>query len=392
VNAGRDGALTAELVALRRHLHAHPELSWHETATTAEVAGRLRAVGLDPQVCDGGTGLVCDVTPAAGPTADGVVVLRADLDALPVQDAKDCAHRSQVDGVAHACGHDVHTVAVLGAALALAARRDELRRTVRCVFQPSEEAPPSGARFMIDAGALDDAVAVFALHCDPRLDAGRVGLRSGAITSAFDQIVVSLEGPGGHTARPHLTVDLVTAAARVAVDLPAALARRVDTRSGVNLTFGALHVGDAPNVIPTHAELRGTLRTLDRQVWQDAETLLGTLLGEIVAPYGARHELTVHRGAPPVVNDASTTAIVRDVAVGAFGPDAVAEAEQSLGGDDFAWFTERVPGTYVRLGVRTPGLPTAPDLHADDFDVDESAIGVGVQVLAGAALAVSQRD
>ncbi|MCC7077246.1 MAG: amidohydrolase [Acidimicrobiia bacterium] len=377
-----------ELVAFRRHLHAHPELSWQEHETTRDVAQRLAVMGLDPVTLDGGVGVICDMP---GSRAGRTVVLRADLDALPIQDAKDVPYRSLVDGVSHACGHDVHTSIVLGTALTLRHLTThaglELPGTVRFVFQPAEESIESGAQRMIESGALDDATAIYALHCDPRLAVGRVGLKAGAITSAFDALTIRLTGPGGHTARPWMTADLVTIAARVAVDLPAGLARLLDMRGGVNLTFGRIAAGDAPNVIPSHAELRGTLRAIDRDVWTDAPATVKRLLEAIVSPYGADWDLDYMRGSPPTDNDPKATAVVAEAARAVLGPDAVADTEQSLGGEDFSWYLERVPGCYIRLGVRTDGDSSPPrDLHADTFDVDEACIDVGVALLTQVAL------
>ena len=219
------------MVVLRREIHAHPELAWHELRTSALVTHELRRAGLSPTPLPTGTGLVCDVVgDGHGPT----VALRADLDALPIDDEKDVPYRSSVPGVAHACGHDVHTAVVLGAGLGLArlAAAGELLGRVRLVFQPAEEVVPGGALAALAADALGGARRVFALHCDPRVDAGSVAVRAGPITAAVDSITVRLSGPGGHTARPQLTVDLVSALADILVRTPALLSRRVDPRAG----------------------------------------------------------------------------------------------------------------------------------------------------------------
>jgi amidohydrolase len=208
VNLDLDGFLArheAELIHLRRHLHAHPELGREERESTALVARRLEAEGLRPRLLPTGTGLVCDVGAGPGP----LVALRADLDALPLQDEKHVPYRSTTPGVCHACGHDVHTAMLLGAGLALAGQAERLPGRVRLVFQPAEERVPGGALDVIAAGMLDGVAAIFALHCDPKLDVGRLGVRVGAVTAASDSIEVRLTGPGGHTARPHLTADLV---------------------------------------------------------------------------------------------------------------------------------------------------------------------------------------
>jgi len=374
-----------ELIAFRRQLHAHPELSGEEHATTDLVSSRLQIAGLEPRVLTRGTGLLCDLD--TGTSTGPVVALRADLDALAMHDDKDVPYRSQVDGVAHACGHDVHTTVVLGAGLALARltrERDRLPGRVRLVFQPAEESARGGARDVIADGGLVDVGACFGYHCDPRLDRGTIGVRHGAITSAADLVEITLHGPGGHTARPEQTVDLVTVAARVVSELPGLLRERV---ADLNLVFGAIDAGDAANVIPTTAVLRGTVRSRDRDAWARAPEALEIALDEIVGPTGASVEINHERGVPPVVNDPAMTEVFAAGARSVVGRDAVVTMEQSAGADDFAWYLQRVPGSYVRLGVHDPSSHGPRlDLHAGTFDVDEGAIEVGIRVLVTATL------
>ncbi|MEU2621308.1 M20 family metallopeptidase [Streptomyces sp. NPDC007157] len=379
--------LHAELVAFRRDLHMHPELGNQEFRTTAAIKERLEKAGLRPRVLSMGTGLICDI----GPEADGlpVLALRADIDALPIPDMKtECVYRSTVPDRAHACGHDVHTAVVLGAGLVLADLhgRGLLPRPVRLLFQPAEEVLPGGAADAIGSGALDGVGRIIAVHCDPRVDAGRIGLRTGAITSACDRIEVALDGPGGHTARPHLTTDMVTAAARVAVDVPALIARRVDSRSGLAVTWGRIESGHAPNVIPQHAELSGTVRCLDLAAWRQAPDVVHAAIDEVATLHRAKSEINYVRGVPPVVNDPVITELLRDAMTARRGTDSIETTEQSLGGEDFSWYLEHVPGALARLGVRTPGERTVRDLHQGDFDADERAITVGVELFTAAAL------
>ncbi|MGW3235449.1 M20 family metallopeptidase [Streptomyces olivaceus] len=386
-------ALRAELVAFRRDLHMHPELGNQEFRTTAAIKERLERAGLKPRVLPIGTGLVCDIGTGtdSGQWSGGprMLALRADIDALPIPDTKsECAYRSRVPDRAHACGHDVHTTAVLGAGLVLAALHEQglLPRPVRLVFQPAEEVLPGGAADAIEGGALDGVRRILAVHCDPRVDAGRIGLRVGPITSACDRLEIALDGPGGHTARPHLTTDLVTAAARVVTDVPPLVARRVDSRSGLALTWGRVESGHAPNVIPQHAELAGTVRCLDLDSWRQAPDLVVGAIDEIANLYRAKSEITYVRGVPPVVNEVTSTELLQAAMVARRGTDAVEGTEQSLGGEDFSWYLEHVPGAMARLGVRPPGERTVRDLHQGDFDVDEHAITVGVEVFTAAAL------
>jgi amidohydrolase len=381
----------SELVAFRRHLHAYPEPSYEERETTDLIAQRLSAAGLKPKVLDDGCGLLCDI---GGSDHDGaperVVALRADIDALCMDDEKDVPYRSKRPGVAHACGHDVHTTIVLGAGLALTELFERTDRfgpaRVRLIFEPGEEALPSGALRMIEAGALDDVSAVFGVHCDPKLDVGRVALRTGALTSATDLLDLVLHGPGGHTARPGVTVDLVRVAGRLAAELPDLVQARSDPHNML-LVFGMLESGHAANVIPAHAHLRGTVRTPDRGVWREAERYVEDALAELVRPTGASWTLDYQRGIPPVVNDAGETERLRRIARQVVDPDDVVEAPQSMGGDSFAWYVEQVPGSFARLGVhgRDGGGPRL-DLHSSTFDVDERAIDLGVELLTLAAL------
>src|SRR4051795_7292556 len=371
------------LVAFRRDLHAHPELGGHEFRTTERIAAELATAGLVPRTLPSGTGLICDIgdMPAS-------VGLRADLDALPIVDGKQADYRSTVDGVCHACGHDVHVAVVVGTAAYLArlAAAGDLRRGVRLLFQPAEEVLPGGALDVIAAGGLDGLERLYALHCDPAIPVGRVGLRVGAVTSATDQVEVRLHGPGGHTARPHRTADVVAALGELVSRVPGILARRVDPRAGVNLVWGEIHAGQAVNVIPRSGVAAGTLRMLDRHVWESVPALLAATVRDVVAPYGVEVEITHTRGVPPVVNDALPVAELHAAATTMLGEMAACDTEQSLGGEDFGWLLEKVPGALARLGVRTPGALDAADLHQPTFDVDERCIGVGVRLLVGVCL------
>ncbi|MFJ4277950.1 M20 family metallopeptidase [Streptomyces massasporeus] len=384
-------ALRAELIAFRRDMHMHPELGNQEFRTTAAIKERLERAGLKPRVLAVGTGLVCDIG-IEGDHWDGgpsMLALRADIDGLPIPDTKtDCPYRSTVPDRAHACGHDVHTTVVLGAGLVLAElhRQGALPRPVRLIFQPAEEVLPGGAADVIKCGALEGVGAIIAVHCDPRVDAGKIGLREGPITSACDRLEIGLDGPGGHTARPHLTTDLVTAAARVVTDVPALVGRRFDSRSGLAITWGRVESGHAPNVIPQHAELSGTVRCLDLEAWRQAPDVVVAAIDEIANLYRAKSEINYVRGVPPVVNEPGVTELLREAMIARRGVESVEGTEQSLGGEDFSWYLEHVPGAMARLGVRTPGERQIRDLHQGDFDVDESAITAGVELFTAAAL------
>ncbi|WP_247829127.1 amidohydrolase [Arthrobacter antioxidans] len=373
--------LLDELTGIRRDIHRNPELSFKEHRTTDLLVARLRQAGLVPQRLVG-TGVFVDV--GEGPLRLG---LRADIDALPIIEETGLTYASASTGVTHACGHDIHTTVMLGVALVLADldREEPLPGRVRIIFQPAEEMMPGGALDVIDQGVLTGLPRILALHCDPRIDVGLVGTRIGAITSASDTIRVELSGRGGHTSRPHLTEDLVFALASIAVNVPAVLSRRIDVRSSVSLVWGQIHAGSAPNAIPAHGYMSGTLRCLDADAWKAAGELLDRAVREVAAPFGVTVKLEHTRGVPPVVNQEAETGLLEAAARAELGPGAVVLTPQSMGGEDFAWMTQEVPGAMMRLGTRTPGGETY-DLHRGDYRPDERAIGYGIRVMTAAAL------
>jgi amidohydrolase len=375
-------ALEDDLVALRRELHAHPELAWQESVTTALVAERLEKAGLEVKLLPK-SGLIAELGAADGP----LIGLRGDLDGLPVDDRGGEPWASTVPGVAHACGHDVHTASLVGSGIALAEAHasSPLPGRVRLLFQPAEEVMPGGALEVIAAGALEGVRHVYGLHCDPSIDVGKVGLRVGPLTGAADALTVRLTGGGGHTSRPHLTEDLTYALGKLVTDLPGALSRRLDPRAGASLVWGLVRAGSAKNVIPAAGEAAGTLRMLDAVAWADAEDLVRELIAQILAPYGVGAEVTYVRGVPPVVNEPGATGLLDGAVRAVLGEDGAVSTQQSLGGEDFAWYLEEVPGAMGRLGTRTPGGRTY-DLHQGDLHIDERAIGVGAKVLAAAVL------
>ncbi|MDY6054485.1 amidohydrolase [Micrococcus sp.] len=384
--------LEEAVVTLRRDLHRHPELSFEEYRTTDRIVEILTEYGLSPVRLEG-TGAYVDV--GEGPL---VLALRADIDALPVEEETGLPYVSVNDGVAHACGHDMHTAVMLGTALTLArilrgatpdpALRelaDRLRGRVRVIFQPAEERLPGGALAVIRQGVLDGVPRVLAAHCDPHFDVGTIGTRIGAITSAADTVRITLTGRGGHTSRPHLTEDMVFALSQIAVNVPAVLSRRIDVRSAVSVVWGQIAAGSAPNAIDNTGYLAGTMRCLDVEVWEEAGALLDEVVTQVAAPYGVQVQLEHIRGVPPVTNTEAETTLLENAARRELGPRAIQLTPQSMGGEDFAWMTQRLPGSMLRLGTRTPGGATY-DLHRGDYAPDERAIGIGMRVFTAAAL------
>jgi len=380
------GALNERLIAIRRDIHAHPEIGNHEHRTTALIVDHLERAGLVAKVLPVGTGAYCDVLPGGFDDSSGLVGLRADIDALTIPDGKTVDYASKNPGVCHACGHDVHTAILLGVGVVLSRLRDLdlLPRGVRLIFQPAEETSPGGALQAIEGGVLHDLTEIYALHCDPRTDVGQIALKVGPITSSVDQVNIVLSGTGGHTSRPQLTQDIIGALGALATMTQLLLSRRIDPRSGVSLMWGSVHAGSVANAIPRTGEIVGTLRALDAEGWQLAKQLIPELATEIVRPFGVEVDVVVTDGVPPAVNHARGVRRLARAAEETVGPDSVTATEQSLGGEDFSWMLQQVPGALGRLGVRTPG-EICPDIHQPTFVVDERCIPVGLKVLAEVA-------
>lgn len=396
--AGADSAaaeiiseLESALIDFRRDIHRHPELSWQEVRTTEQIAAALQQAGLMPQRLPESTGLYVDIGAADAPIA---AAFRADIDALPLAETTGLDYASATQGVTHACGHDIHTTVMLG--LALTCQRLHQRRAlgarVRVIFQPAEEQLPGGALEVIREGILEPVPQVFALHCDPKLAVGEVGTRIGAITSATDVVRINVTGSGGHTSRPHLTQDVVGALGHLSTVVPALLSRRLDPRSGISLVWGHIQAGSVANAVPAAGTLHGTLRVLDADVWKDAGGILEPVVHQVGAACGVDVDLDHVRGVPPVYNSDPQTMLIESAARRTLGEDCLTLAEQSMGGEDFGWMTQEVPGAMFRLGTRAPeGL--SYDLHRGDYAPDERAIAVGVSVMTAVAqAAVAELD
>lgn len=364
-----------ELIGLRRHIHAHPELSGAEHQTAALVAGELRLLGWDVREGVGRTGVVAELGPAAAP----LLALRVDMDALPVEERTGLPFASCHQGLMHACGHDLHTAIGLGVARLLAPLAPRLTARVRLLFQPAEEIA-QGAAWMLADGAMEGVQALFGVHVFPSLPVGSIGVRSGSLTAAAGELEVEVLGEGGHGARPHQSTDAIWIAARVVSGLQEAISRRLDALQPVVVSFGKIEGGKAFNVIADHVRLLGTVRCLDTEVHAELPGWIEDTVHAICRGYGGEARVRYRCISPPVHNDPALTELVEEAALALLDRPQVRRLEQpSLGAEDFAELLTAAPGTMFRLGVAGPEGCAA--LHNGGFDPDEGAIAVGVQVL-----------
>ena len=370
------------MVALRQHLHAHPEPSGAELQTSLHLYQLFSAANLPVRMGPEGCGVVVESRDQSGPRR---IALRADIDALRIQDDKPVAYRSSVPEVMHACGHDVHTAAVFAAVVAL----DQLERGGRLpwpvawrgIFQPAEETS-QGARAMIGAGAVEGVDAIVSLHVDPTRPAGTIGVRPGVFTASCDAIQITIHGRGGHAARPHESVDPIAAAAQLISTLYQFIPRATDSQDAVVVSFGEIHGGQNANVIPEQVTLSGTVRTLDRKVRERTKANIRTLADGIERITGTRIDLHLVTDIQSVDNDPALTQLVAGVAQELLGPEhVVLMSRPSMGSEDFAAYLEHVPGTMFRLGCAGQRSPW-PGLHTPVFDVDERCLAVGAKILA----------
>jgi amidohydrolase len=373
-------AALPELVAIRRHLHAHPELSGNEHQTAALVAGELRGLGWRVQEGVGRTGVLAELGPPQGPT----VALRVDMDALPVEERTGLAYASRHQGLMHACGHDIHTTVGLGVARILAPLADQLTARVRLLFQPAEETA-QGAAWMLADGAMDGVEALFGVHVFPSLAAGSIGVRSGSLTAAAGELEVEVLGEGGHGARPHQSTDAIWIAARVVSGLQEAISRRLDALHPVVVSFGRIEGGKAFNVIADHVRLLGTVRCLDLELHAKLPAWIEDTVKALCEGHGGQARVRYRCISPPVHNDPVLTQLVAEAATELLGCSQVHWLEQpSLGAEDFAELQRDTPATMFRLGVAGPQGCTP--LHSNSFAPDERCLAVGVEVLSASLL------
>ncbi|HEU5327877.1 MAG: M20 metallopeptidase family protein [Thermomicrobiales bacterium] len=375
-----------EVVANRRYLHQHPELSFHEEQTSRFVAEKLRDLGIETHTgiaTNGVLGILRGARPGK------TVLLRADMDALPIEELNDVPYKSQVPGVMHACGHDAHTAILLGVARLLSERTGEFAGTVKLAFQPAEEVPPGGAKPMIDAGIMENphVDAAFGVHMAQELPAGTIGITPGPLCAAPDFFVATIKGLGGHAARPHAAVDPVVVAAHCIVALQTLVSRETNPLRPAVITVGQLQAGTVSNVIPEEAVLRGTVRTFDEETRQHIARRLGELIEGIATAMRATASVEYIFGYPSLVNDVAMAGLVREVVSDLLGPDRVLEREPGMVGEDMAYFLQKAPGCFFQVGTNNPERGLIYGHHHPRFDIDdEQSLPVGVAAITSVAL------
>ncbi|HZQ98670.1 MAG TPA: M20 family metallopeptidase [Chloroflexota bacterium] len=379
-------AIAEQVTADRRHIHMHPELGFQEFETSKYIQSRLRDMGVPFRAGIATTGVLAEIKGTAG--AGKTVLLRADIDALPIDEQVDAPYKSTVPNVMHACGHDAHTAVLLGTAKLLWERRHEFAGTVKLAFQPCEERPPGGAIKMIEEGVMENprVDAAFGLHVTPQLETGQLGYRAGPATAASDRFQITIKGKGGHAARPNATVDAVVIASHVVVALQTLVSRETAPIQPAVVTVGAIHAGDANNVIPGEATILGTVRTYDPDLRQQLAERLKELSQGIAAAMRAKAEVEYTFGYPSLVNDPAMTELVRQVGAELVGAENVTQVDPVLGGEDMSYFLQKAPGCFFRLGTGNKARGITFGNHHPKFDVDEAALPLGVAAMTTVAL------
>ena len=376
-----------EFIGVRRHLHANPELSYQEFATSQYVQERLQQEGIAFEVM-ATTGIVATIQGKNPNTR--VIALRADMDALPIQEENQVPYCSTKPGVMHACGHDVHTTILLGAARILHQLKDEWEGTVKLFFQPGEEKNPGGASYMIRDGALENPKpsGIIALHVHPGLDVGKLSFRTGRVMASADEIYITIRSKGGHAAAPHLTADTILIASQLVVSLQQVISRNNNPTSPSVLSICSFQGGFTTNVIPSEVKLMGTFRAMD-EAWRfRAHELIKQQTIGLVTAMGAEADVHIDVGYPTVDNDPALTTKAWQLAEQYMGKTNVEETEMRMGAEDFGYYTQQIPGCFFRLGVRNEAKGIVHNVHTPKFDIDESAIAIGMGNMAWLAVSV----
>jgi hippurate hydrolase len=379
-----------DIIAIRHHLHAHPELSYKEFETSAFVRRQLDAYGI-PWKIMADTGVV-GIIEGRNPSSR-VIALRADMDALPIHEENQVPYRSVHPGVMHACGHDVHTSCLLGAARILSETREEWEGTVKLIFQPGEERNPGGASIMIREGVLESPKpsCIVGMHVNPQLETGKLSFRSGKVMASADEIYITVSGKGGHAAAPHNTTDVILVASHIVVGLQQIVSRNNNPLSPSVLSICAFNGGYTTNVIPNEVKLMGTFRAMDEQWRFKAHGLIRRQVEAIAEGMGAEVDLTIDVGYPNVYNDENLHEIAMASAKAYMGDDLVEETELRMGAEDFGYYSQLVPGCFFRLGTGNVAKGITSGVHTPTFNIDENAIEIGMGMMAyfGATIATS---
>ena len=372
---------SGDLISIRHHLHAHPELSYQEYKTSAYVQQKLAETGIPHHVLaeTGVVGMIEGKNPGSR-----VIALRADMDALPIREENNISYKSTNEGVMHACGHDVHTTILLGASRILQETKDLWEGTVKLIFQPGEEKNPGGASLMIREGVLKDPQpeAIFGLHVHPGLEVGKLSFRGGMVMASADEIYITIKGKGGHAAAPHLTVDTILVASHLVVALQQIISRNRNPLSPSVLSITSVQGGFTTNVIPSEVKLMGTFRAMDEEWRFRAHELIRKQATELVHAMGAEIDLHIDVGYPMVHNNEALDKVARAEARDFMGADNVLETEVRMGAEDFGYYTRQIPGCFYRLGVMNVEKGITSGVHTPTFNIDESAIEIGAGMMA----------
>lgn len=370
-----------EFIAVRQHLHANPELSYQEFETSKFVQSKLDSFGIPFEVkaTTGVLGMIKGKNPDSR-----VIALRADMDALPIQEENELAYKSKNAGVMHACGHDVHTTILLGAAKILNELKDEWEGTIKLIFQPGEERNPGGASYMIKDGVLENPKpqGIFGLHVHPGLDLGKLSFRKGRVMASADEIYITIKSKGGHAAAPHLTADTVLISSHLIVALQQIISRNNNPTSPSVLSICSIQGGHTTNVIPSEVKLMGTFRAMDETWRYKAHGLIRKLATGLVESMGAEIDLHIDVGYPTVDNDPALTTTAWKLADDYMGKENVSETEMRMGAEDFGYYTQVIPGCFYRLGVRNIDQGIVHNVHTPKFNIDERAIETGMGMMA----------
>lgn len=375
-----------QVVGFRRHLHQHPELSFQEHETAIFIQKRLSELGIEMQTNVGGLGVVGFIYGKKG--AGKTIALRADIDALPIEEKNDVPYKSQNIGVMHACGHDVHTASLLGAAEILSQLTEHFAGTIKLIFQPAEERVPGGASLMIKDGVLTnpDVQSIIGQHVAPNIEAGKIGIRAGKYMASADEIYLTITGKGGHGAQPQNCIDPIIIAANMLVQLQTVISRNADPRSPSLLTFGKIVGGTATNVIPNEVKLEGTFRAMDEKWRAEGLDRIAKIIHAVAESMGGKAELDIRKGYPVLYNNEILTARTHSAMCDYMGAENVIDLDLWMASEDFAYYTHEVPGCFYRLGTANKARNIVSGVHTDTFDIEEDALAISTGLMAWLAI------